>query len=466
MLVAGGVAGSATGFGSLAVLRHRAFESGRFDLGNMVQAVWSTAEGRPLQVTNLQGEQVSRLASHVDPLLAGFAPLWLVWPSPYLLVVAQAVVVALGAIPVSWLARKHLRSEFAAVAFAFAYLLYPPVQWLTLDDFHAVALACPLLLFAFWYLDEDRLGAFAAFAVPAVLAKEEIGFVVAAMGVWFAISRRRLGTGAAIAALGAAWSVVAVAVVIPAAGKGESDFYGRYEDVGGSPSGVLETAVTDPGRILSTAFDERGVEYLAELLLPLAGFCLLAPAALLVAVPELAVNLLSSTRTQTSIHFHYTAGLVPGLVAASVLGAARIASKRPSLAMPLGAVAVAAALVANYRLGAIPLWQDVPGGETLQADSYEVTEHDRVAARALAVIPAEEPVSATNTLGAHLSERRRVLSFPLVAGARWVAVDERRPSLADRLDPPGAQARIAAARRDPAWRVLFEEGGILVLRRR
>jgi uncharacterized membrane protein len=432
----------------------------------MVQAVWSTAEGRPLEVTNLQGEQVSRLASHVDPLLAAFAPLWLVWPSPYLLLLGQAVAVALGAVPVFWLARKHLRSAFAAVAFAFAYLLYPPVQWLTLDDFHALALACPLLLFAFWYLDEDRLGAFAAFAVPAVLAKEEIGFVVAAMGVWYAISRRRLGTAAAVAALGTAWSVIAIAVVIPAAGDGESDFYGRYEDVGGSPTGMLETAVTDPGRILSTAFDERGVGYLAELLLPLAGFCLLAPAALLVAVPELAVNLLSSTRTQTSIHFHYTAGLVPGLIAASVLGAARLASKRASLAAPFGVVAVAAALVANYRLGAVPLWQHVPGGETLRADSYDLTEHDRVAARALRVIPGDEPVSATNTLGAHLSERRRVLSFPLLADARWMAIDERRPSLADRLDPPGAEARIAAARRNRAWRVVFEEDGILVLRRR
>jgi uncharacterized membrane protein len=432
----------------------------------MVQAVWSTADGRPLEVTNLEGEQVSRLASHVDPLLAAFAPLWLVWPSPSLLLVAQAIAVGLGAVPVFWLARKHLRSQRAALAFAFAYLLYPPVQWLTLDDFHAVALACPLLLFAFWYLDEDRLAAFAAFAVPALLAKEEIGFVVAAMGAWYAISRGRLATGSAIAALGTAWSVAAIAVVIPAAGEGESDFYGRYEDVGGSPAGVLETAVTDPGRILSAAFDERGAGYLAELVLPLAGFCLLAPAALLVAVPELAVNLLSSTRTQTSIHFHYTAGLVPGLVAASVLGAARIVSKRPSLATPLGAVAVVAALAANYRLGAIPFWQHVPGGETLRADTYDLTEHDRVAARALGVIPGNEAVSATNTLGAHLSERRRVLSFPLLAGARWIAVDERRPSLRDRLDPPGAQARIAAARRDRAWRVVFEEDGILVLRRR
>ena len=46
----------AAGFGALSMLRHRAFETGRFDLGNMVQAVWFTAHGHPLRVTNLNGE--------------------------------------------------------------------------------------------------------------------------------------------------------------------------------------------------------------------------------------------------------------------------------------------------------------------------------------------------------------------------------------------------------------------------
>ena len=43
------------------------FRFGRFDFGNMVQAVWSTAHGRPLDVTNVWGDQISRLGSHVDP---------------------------------------------------------------------------------------------------------------------------------------------------------------------------------------------------------------------------------------------------------------------------------------------------------------------------------------------------------------------------------------------------------------
>jgi uncharacterized membrane protein len=422
----------------------------------MVQAVWSTADGQPLEVTNLQGEQVSRLASHVDPLLVAFAPLWLAWPSPSLLLVTQAVAVAVGTVPVFWLARKHLASEIAAAGFAVAYLLYAPVQWLTLDDFHAVALACPLLLFAFWYLDEDRVRAFAAFALLAMLAKEEIGLAVAAMGLWYAISHRRVRIGGAIAALGTAWSIVAIAVVIPAAGDDGSDFYGRYDDVGGSPWGIVETAFTDPGRLFEVAFDERGVEYLAELVFPLAALPLLAPAALLVALPELAVNLLSSTVTQTSIHFHYTAGAVPGLVVASVLGAARVARYRPRLTLPLGVLAAATAFATDIGLGPVPD----------RIDQYDRTKHDRIAAEALEIVPAREPVSATNTLGAHLSERRRVFSFPVLRNADWVAVDEQRPSLGDRLDPPEASARIAALRRDRAWRIVFDRGGIVVLRRR
>ncbi|MBD0349496.1 MAG: DUF2079 domain-containing protein, partial [Thermoleophilia bacterium] len=152
------------GFAALSALRHRAFETGRFDLGNMVQAVWSTAHGDPLAVTNLAGEQTSRLASHFDPLLAAFAPLWWLWPRPELLLTAQALAVALGALPVFWLAHKHLGSELAAAGFALAYLLYPPLEWATLSEFHPVTVSCPLLLFAFWYLDEHRLLPFALFA--------------------------------------------------------------------------------------------------------------------------------------------------------------------------------------------------------------------------------------------------------------------------------------------------------------
>jgi uncharacterized membrane protein len=466
-LVTAGTAAFAAGLSALAVLQHRAFWSGRFDIGNLTQAVWSTAHGDFLSVTGLSGKQISRLGAHFDPVVAIFAPLWWLWPDASLLLVCQGVAVATGAVPLYLLGRRHLGSDWAAAGFGLAYLLHPATQWLVLDDFHPVALATPLLLWGFWFLDEGRLLPFAAVAGAACLTKEQIGLVVAAMGLWYALRPECRRIGLSIAAAGAAVSLVAMTVVVPHfAPGGGSPFAGRYASVGGSPLGVLETAVTDPGAIAAAATESRDLAYLADLLLPLLGLPLLAPLAALTAAPELALNLLSDTRTQTSIHFHYTAGALPGLFVAAVLGAARLRRRLSWARRPDGRAIVAAALVAGIVLGPLPLWRHVPLGSELAAREHVVGRHAAAINHALRVVPPGAPVSATNTLGAHLSERRRVFSFPVLGEADWVAVDRERPSYRDKAVAPfefdAALAKLLAGGR---FAVVVDEDGVLVLRR-
>ena len=67
------VSAFAAGMSGLAVLQQRAFETGRFDVGNLTQVVWSTANGRFLEMTDVHGEQISRLGAHFDPLVAVLA---------------------------------------------------------------------------------------------------------------------------------------------------------------------------------------------------------------------------------------------------------------------------------------------------------------------------------------------------------------------------------------------------------
>lgn len=426
----------ATGLSALSVLRHRAFETGRFDLGNMVQAVWSTAHGQFLEATNLKGEQASRLASHFDPVLAGFAPLWLVWPSPDLLLVVQAAAIALGALPVFRLARRHLHSERTALGFALAYLLYPATQWLALNEFHPVALACPLLLFAFDYLDQNRLMPFAACAAAAVCCREEIGLVVAGFGIWYALARGRRLAGAAVAAGGVAASLLAAEVIIRHFHGGPSGFTSYYRDAGPAD------AVT-----------ARDFLYLGWLLLPLAALPLLAPLVLVAALPELVLNTASSNQFQSSIRFHYTAGLIPPLVMASVLGAARLGRVRPTVLPSLAKMLVALGVIATGVLGLARLEAILPD------------EHDRLATRALRRVPGDADVSATNSLGAHLSARRRILSFPLVTGATWVAVDQRRPSYLSSTSRRRFEQALQRLRSGGGWRVVLQVDGLLILRR-
>ncbi|HEX7254495.1 MAG TPA: DUF2079 domain-containing protein [Gaiellaceae bacterium] len=443
----------AAGFGALASFEHRAFETGRFDLGNMTQAVWSTAHGRPLDVTELGGDQISRLGAHVDPILVLFAPLWWMWPSPTMLLVAQAAIVALGALPVYWLGRKHLGSEWAGALCGLAYLAYPAVQWLALDEFHPVALACPLLAFAFWYLDEDRLWAFVPFGLLAALTKEEIPLVVGALGLWYALAKGRRLAGAAIAVLGTATTAIWLTLVMPHFREGaEPAFYGRYDAVGGSPAGIVKTAFTDPLVILEEVTERRDLLYLAELALPVAGLFVLAPLVLVAAVPELLANLLSYVSNQTSIRFHYTAPITPFLLAGAVLGAARFQRRQRAAGVLLAASLAGAVVLGPLRAGEL-----VP---------EQRSDHDRVAERAVALIPQDAAVSSTNGLGGHLSERRRIHSFPVVRDAEWVAVDLVRASYLDRRSEPSTTAvPLARLLRSGSWRSVFDEDGIMVLTR-
>ncbi len=93
----------------LAYLKYRNYDVGRYDLGNMVQAVYNTAHGRFLEITtnDMAPRQMSRLGSHVDPILALFALPWLVWPSPVMLLTLQSVIVAAGGL--AGLPPRHAR---------------------------------------------------------------------------------------------------------------------------------------------------------------------------------------------------------------------------------------------------------------------------------------------------------------------------------------------------------------------
>ena len=163
-----------------------------------------------------------------------------------MLLLVQAVAVALGALPVYRLGRKHLGSERAALLRA----RLPAHAGGRLDDAERVPSgrardAVPALRGL--VSRRGPAGRVRRFAALAVATKEHVGLAVALLGVWHALWHRRRRAGLVIAAAGVAVSALAVAVVIPhyrpAGGPG---FYGRFDAIGGSPADIARTAVTDP----------------------------------------------------------------------------------------------------------------------------------------------------------------------------------------------------------------------------
>jgi uncharacterized membrane protein len=443
------------------------FRVGRFDLGNMVQAVWSTTQGRPLETTNSSnGEEFVRLGGHVDPFLVLLAPLWMVWQSPLVLAFAQIAAVSLGALPVFWLARRHTGSERIGGLLAFVYLVYPWTATSAVASIHPVTFAIPLLLFCIWFLDTDRLFLFTVCAVLVMSTGELMPLPVAALGIWYALARGHRKAGAVIAAVAAAWTFVALYVVVPAfTDGGSSQFYGFYDQIGGSPTGVVRTLFTDPGAILGALTESSDIAYLLWLAVPLCGLFFLSPGLAAVALPQLLVNTLSDFRSMTDPRYHSLAGIVPFLVAATVLAVTRMRTSRR-------APAVASVLVVSGVIAlAVGPWPRIAGVTPLGGRPTPSQEHRAALASAVALVPAGVAVTASNPVGSHLSARRYVYSIPLLQKAEWVVVDLDDPWTV-RPDSPilnhhpevvrGFAARLA---RDPGWRKVFERDRVLVFRK-
>jgi uncharacterized membrane protein len=337
------------------------------------------------------------------------------------------------------------------------------VQWIDLVDFHAVTLAVPLLLFAIWFLDEDRLVPFTVVAVLALTTKEEIGLVLAGLGLWFAVRHGRRLAGGLIAAGAMAWSLIALEVVIPLSSGGQpSPFIARYAAVGGSPAGFFEKLVTDPQAIFAAVTTRNDIIYLILLLSPLLALWALEPWLAAAALPEVALNLLSSDDGQTSIMYHYVSGIVPFLVAASVIGLGRLGRHHPK-AMRLAAVSLVASTTMCTLLAG-PL--TIRGPEIARAFG---SAHARAAQHAVELVPARDPVSSTNQVGAHLSARPKIYMFPVLRDARWVVLDPDDPWHTAHGDPTQTARfarQVARFRMDPRFEQVFAEAGISAFKRR
>jgi uncharacterized membrane protein len=162
--------------------RHQAHLTFGYDLGNVDQAIWNTLHGRPLGLTTVPG-MTTRLGLHFEPLLFLVAPFYLIHSGPETLLVLQAVIVALGALPVFWLARDQV-GEWPAVAFAAVYLLFPALQAANCFDFHALTLSPTFLAGALWAMRRRRYRMFSLFAALAMACKVHVqkqlgGFVTA-----------------------------------------------------------------------------------------------------------------------------------------------------------------------------------------------------------------------------------------------------------------------------------------------
>jgi uncharacterized membrane protein len=380
---------------------HRHFGTYGFDVGIYDQGTWLLSRLRAPFVT-VRG--LNLFGQHASYILILVAPLYRLWADPRLLLLLQAIALAVPAWVVYRLGTRHLGNPAAGLAVAVAYLAFPAMQWALTWQFHPEALAAAFLALAALAADDRRHRLMAVWLGLALLCREDVGLVVAGFGGLLMLTGQR-SVGRRVLIAGLIWWVLATFLFIPwANGRQTKLFEVNYGVTGVGPIAVLRALPSMTGRALATALSNQGLGYLLLLLVPLLGLPLLAPKALLPVAPALFLNLAAIPPEQHQIRYQYVATSAPFLAIAAVAGLRVVASRRRALLAPLLVALVAAALVMDQRFGPAPWSHDKIVAAASPADQAR--------RKALAMIPADAPVSAQFNLVPQLSHRVKIFEFP------------------------------------------------------
>jgi len=303
-------------FGVVTSLRHYNFQTQAWDLGIFDQVVWNIAHGNGMSTT-LEFVQ-NHFAVHMSPILFLLAPGYLIFPSPYFLLILQTLALALGAWPLYLLTK----SRFVAIT----YLLYPSLHWVNWFDFHPIAFLVPAFLAAFYFAEKRRWGLMSLFLILAASAQEDAVLVIAFFGIYLIFRTSDVPRTSDVQKIGflilffsAAYFLISTKFIMPYFGGGLLRI-DRYVQLGDSFPEILKNLFIHPFLFINTIFQWQKFVYLFWLFLPVAFLPLLAPREWILLLPGLAQNLLTNYAPQFAGIYQYDSALIAGIFIAAAYG--------------------------------------------------------------------------------------------------------------------------------------------------
>lgn len=413
--------GMAAGFtvfvGGICCVLYRNYHTPCFDFGLFAQMFYYMKETGRCLVTCERDRLLSHFAVHFSPVYYLLLPVYRLFPFPGTLLVLQALVTASGVFPLSLLCRRYRLTDGETLLFALCLLLYPAFLGANFWYLHENCFLLPGVLWLTYFMETRRTIPAVAAALITLSVKEDAAVYVAVIALYFLFANNNYKCSISVFLLSVAY-FVAVTGCLQAFGEGimADSRYGDYIYDGSGLFSVIKSVQLNPAYAIRQIFAKEKLLFMLQMLVPLSFLPLAVkkPAKLLLLIPLLLVNLMTSYRYQYDIGFQYTfgsGGLLFYLAVANYADLGEHRVKRLCCAA-LGAVILFSGSYAQKAKALFPSAQEIRTVAGIDAG--------------LTLIPDDADVTASTFLLANLSQRAEIYELESTAHrTQYIAADLR-----------------------------------------
>ena len=433
------------------------FKTYAWDLGIMVQSLWTTLHSGKILYSTLEvpygNPSGNFLGVHFSPILFLVLPIYALFQTPDTLLVFQSFILAIAALPLYWIARDKLDRKLYGLAFAIAYLLNPALHGVNTFDFHVEIFTPVLFLFAFYFLDKGKWIEAIPFMALELMTVEFAPILVLFLGLYFFLKRtfqrqsekkrisdflKRIALPTAIMAVSIFCFFLAFYVIEMVNPLKTGAPAGVWKFWGSSISEVVANIVRNPAEALIVIATPIDKPYFLIFLLGSTFFLpLFAPLELLLPIPWLIVAFLSDYQPYYQPYYQYSALFLGQLFIAAVFGFKRFlrftdgnGSKRAVARKVLVAMLVLDAVLflamspagiqAFTNRGVNPYSFNIPSDPSHIAALYKI----------LSFIPPNASVAAISNIFPAVSQRLNayIIKWPLDYPVEYIIVDVKSPT--------------------------------------
>jgi uncharacterized membrane protein len=418
VLVGLGIAGFCAYFSYFTVLQHYRLMTYSWDMAIFDNMLWNLLRGHWFKATPDLGRYGSHIQYHATFGAYFFAPFYAIYQHPQTLLVLQATLAGLGALPLFLLTRLRLKSAWAGLALAYAYLVHAPLHSPIFYDFHFFTTAPFWIGWVLYCFETNKKKGLVIVWIMALLIREELSAGMSMAALLYLLSGRRARWALIGGGLSAAYFVTMKFGIMPlhrTAGSDKQTFSWMFQALvprGESGfNGVIRTLVSNPVYTLGTLLDADKLAYFLRIMGPVLLLPLRHRLTWLMFIPATLFTMLSTGyKPLIETYFQYTSNYTPYLffAAAIAMGAMVLDPERDRFKVPAALTAiVVTATVYSYNYGAIFQHNTFRAG--FHKVEFKVSDADRKRHNNLyeliALIPPKASVAATEMEAPHVSAR-------------------------------------------------------------